>query len=208
MAATRQCAATMRRSKKPKTAKVEDSAPALDPASNPAAREVLGGSFMEAFDSAMRGMEWAEDEIEKAGREHPEHVDLIWHSFHMLAPTHELMMTEMVYRAHCREILARVIAGEDTRPGTAAECCIACCQTSQLAPMNVAGVGLYMRMWKAAGFPEIDYPVEHHEALRGEAINEHERTLRRQLSCESRQLPDVIEHSPLCPVTLAKGNDA
>jgi hypothetical protein len=113
------------------------------------------------------------------------------------------MKTEFVYRSHCRELLQRVAAGEDTRPGTAAECCIACCETSQHAPMNIGGVGFYMRMWSKASFPDLDFPREHHEAIAGEVIDDHERDIRRKLSCDWRQLPKVITHSPQCPTTRA-----
>ena len=168
--------------------------------------DLLPGGFMEAFDAAMSSMEIAEGLIEELGREHPESADLIWHSFSLLRPTHGLMhKTDMIYRSHCREILQRVIEGADTRPGTAAECCIVCCETSQIAPMTVAGVGTYMRMWQAAGLPDTGAGVsaEHHEALRGSAIDEHERMMRTKLSQPWRKLPTVIEHSPRCPATLA-----
>jgi hypothetical protein len=142
-------------------------------------------------------MGWAEEEIETAVGEHPEHAQRLSDAFGLLAPTRRLMRTEMVYRAHCREILARVAAGEDTRPGTAAECCCACCETSQAAPLNVAGAGLYMRMWKAAGFPEFDELSTHYEALRSQDIDRHERTVRHKLRVDSRRLPEQIPHEQL-----------
>jgi len=168
--------------------------------------DLLPGGFMEAFDAAMSSMEIAEGLIEELSREHPESADLIWHSFSLLRPTQSLMhKTAMIYRSHCREILQRVIDGADTRPGTAAECCIVCCETSQIAPLTVAGVGTYMRMWQAAGLPDTGAGVsaEHHEAIRGPAIDEHERMMRRKLAQPWRTLPSVIEHSPHCPATLA-----
>ena len=180
----------------------EHAAP-FDLTGHPAVRELLGGALLGAIDSAFTRMEWAEEEIDTAGREHPDAADLIWHSFHMLVPTHDLMSTEMVYRAHCREILARVVAAEDTRPGTAAECCCVCCETSQVGPLHNAGVGLYLRMWCAAGFPEIDERSIHYEALSGGAIDEYERTLRDRLRREDRHLPEKIEHIARCPWTLA-----
>jgi hypothetical protein len=165
--------------------------------------EVLGDPIISAFQSAMQHMEWAEEEIESMGQAHPEHADRIWHSFALLRPTHDLMKTEFVYRSHCRELLQRVAAGEDTRPGTAAECCIACCETSQHAPMNIGGVGFYMCMWSKAAFPDLDFPREHHEAIAGEVIDDRERDIRRKLSCDWRQLPMVITHSPQCPAIRA-----
>jgi hypothetical protein len=77
-------------------------------------------------------MEIAEGLIEELSQEHPERADLIWHSFSLLRPTHDLMhKSDVIYRSHCREILQRVIDGADTRPGTAAECCIVCCETAR-----------------------------------------------------------------------------
>lgn len=195
MAATRQRAAA---SARPKTVDTS-TPPPLDLADDPAVREIIGYAFMDAAESAFKQMEWAEDEIATAEREHPDNADRIWHSFALLVPTHALMRTEMVYRAHCREILARVVAGEDTRPGTAAECCCACCETSQVAPLNLAGVGLYLRMWKAAGFPEIDTRGEHYEAITRDAIDAHEQSVRKNLAVDLRQLPNVLKHVPGCP---------
>ncbi len=168
---------------------------------HPGLKEIVGDSFMSAFDYAMKLMEWAEQEIESMSAAHPEHADRIWHSFKLLKPTADLMGTEFVYRSHCRELLNRVVAGEDTRPGTAAECCIACNETSAIAPFNVAGTGFYMRMWVLADFPDIDFPLEHYEAIKADAIDENEQLVRRKLACAWRQLPKVIEHSPGCPAT-------
>jgi hypothetical protein len=170
---------------------------------HPGLREIIGDSFISAFDSAMTLMGWSEEEIESMSRSHPDQADRIWHSFSLLRPTSELMGTEFVYRSHCRELLERVVAGEDTRPGTAAECCIACCETSQIAPFNTAGTGLYMRMWCKAGFPDVDFPREHYEAIKGEAIDENEQLVRKKLARGWRRLPKVIKHSPRCPASRA-----
>jgi hypothetical protein len=58
--------------------------------------------------------------------------------------------------------------------------------------MNIGGVGFYMRMWSKAGFPDLDFPREHHEAIAGDVIDDHERDIRRKLLCDWRQLPKVI----------------
>jgi hypothetical protein len=79
-------------------------------------------------------IEHAEDEISQAMQRHPGHADRIWHSFSLLTPTLDRLATEVVYRAHCRELLDRVARGEDTRPATAAECCVALMETSLAAP--------------------------------------------------------------------------
>jgi hypothetical protein len=145
----------------------------------------LGGILAGLFEQ----MEWAEDEIERAQKRHPRHADRIYHSFKLMTPTHELMGTEFVYRSHVREQLARVIAGQDTRPGTAAEVCIACCESSQVAPLTDTACGLYGRMWKAAGFPgdQWDGRQEHHEALSASLIDDAEREMRRKLAQAGRK---------------------
>jgi hypothetical protein len=81
---------------------------------------------------AFERMEWAEQEIAAAQARHPQQAGRIWHSFSLFQPNPGLgrMTSEMVYRSHCREILDRVAAGEDTRPGTAAEGCCALRNTS------------------------------------------------------------------------------
>lgn len=175
-----------------------------DLATHPDLRAVIGDSFIDAFDSTMTIIGWSEEHIEAMCRSHPEHADRIWHSFKLLKPTDDLMETEMVYRSHCTEILKRVIAHEDTRPGTAAECCIACCETSQLAPLTPAGTGLYLRVWDKAGFPGMGLAREPYETIRGAMIDEHEQLMRRKLAKDWRTLPKPIKHTAGCPATKAK----
>jgi hypothetical protein len=126
---------------------------------------------------------WAEEEIKAAQRRHPDAVDRIGESSRLLTPTHDLMSTKSVYRAHCREVLGRVAAGEDTRLGTAVECCIALCKTSLRAPLTTSGAGLYVRMWESAGLPAVEMTDSGvpYEALAGSAIDGHEVWLRRKL---------------------------
>lgn len=134
-------------------------------------------------------MEWAEDEIAKAQRRHRAAHNRLYHSFKLLVQPHELMRQEFVYRSHCREILERVAAGQDTRPGTAAEVAIACCESSQLAPLTSTGAGLYGRVWKLAGFPgeHWDDRQVHHEALSSSLIDDAEREMRRKLASDDRR---------------------
>jgi hypothetical protein len=147
-------------------------------------------------------MEWAEDEIERAQRRHPARAALLWTTFRLLVPTQDLMRTEFVYRSHCRELLERAAAGEDTRPGTSAELAIACCNTSLIAPLTTSGSGLYLRVWVKA-FP--DHPVfddgterlDHYEALEGAAMDEHEAAMRRKFSQPWRTLPVGPEQKEL-----------
>jgi hypothetical protein len=156
--------------------------------------EALGGdSIIGQLEGLFTQMEWAEDEIEKARKRHSGQSDKIYHSFKLLAPTHELMGTEFVYRSHCRELLNRVAAGQDTRPGTAAEICLLCCDTSGLAPLTHTGAGLYGRMWYAAGFPgdQWDNRQAHHEALDASLIDAAEGEARRKLAVPDRRTGDI-----------------
>jgi hypothetical protein len=133
-----------------------------------------------ALEALSDPMTWAEEEIDAAQHRHPADPDRIWRSFGLLMPTHPLMGTESVYRAHCRELLDRVARTEDTRPGTAAECCVALSVTSQQVPLSTAAAGLYARMWRKAGLPptELSDASEHYKALEGSLIDDHEAWLR------------------------------
>jgi len=137
-------------------------------------------------------VEWAEDEIERAVKEHPEAENDLYHAFRLLVPTisSPAWGTEFVYRGHARELLERVARGEDTRPGTAAECSIAMAEVSKQIPLHGAASGFYFRMWGQA-FP--DHKIwaegeEHHEALYGSEIDDHERNARRKLSQPTRRI--------------------
>lgn len=157
---------------------------------------VLGGRFFRDLAPSFKQWDWAAEEIQNAQKRHPQHADLLFHAFILLQPNDELdrMRFELVYRAHCRELLDRVAAGEDTRPGTAAEICCALLETSQLAPLKSAAAGLYMRMWQAAGLPEIpDLPEasHHYEALEKSTIDDHERFARRKLTVADRRLGSI-----------------
>lgn len=139
-------------------------------------------------------VDWAEAAIAAARRRHPEHADRIWHAFPLLIPTQDRMRTEFVYRSHAAELLDRVAAGHDTRPGTAAEVCCALMQTSQLASLRSSASGLYMRMWQQAGFPHIPELTEagrHHEALERSVIDDHEQYARQRLAVPERHLGDI-----------------
>lgn len=146
-----------------------------------------------ALDSLFRAMQWAEDEIDAAQHRHGAVADRIWGSFGLLRPTHELMRTEPVYRAHCRELLDRVACGQDTRPGTAAECCIALREISLRVPLRTSAAGLYTRMWRLAQLPPADLTnnSEHYEALEGSQIDEHVAWLRAKLRQDWRVLPSA-----------------
>lgn len=146
---------------------------------------------------AFERVDWTDDEIGEAMRRHPEQADLLHHVFELLRPTHDRMATEFVYRGHARELAERAAAGQDLRPGTAAEVVLMCSAISLMTPLNTAAAGLYVRMWGQA-FPdhqEVMGNGEHYEALEASAIDEFEALARRKLAQPWRQLPKVVECS-------------
>lgn len=130
-------------------------------------------------------------EIAAAVTQFPQHAGVLVDRIDLLQPTHRLMRNEILYRSHCRELLARVVAGADTRPGTAAEVCAVCSVTSAIAPFTAAAVGLYLRMWHAAGLGQIagvTDDLDYYEHTVGSRINELEALTRRQLTVATRRL--------------------
>jgi hypothetical protein len=127
-------------------------------------------------------LSWAGEEINAAQQRHPTVAERVDRGFVLLRPTHPLMRREMLYRAHCRELLDRVARGEDTRPGTAAEGCIALSVISLMVPLRSSAFGLYLRLWRLAGLPPIAATSdEHYEALHALAIDDDEVVLRDKL---------------------------
>jgi hypothetical protein len=147
------------------------------------------------LDLPLRQLDQAEDEIERAQRRHPGHASELHHALTLLAPAFPQMSQERVYRGHCRELLDRVAAGTDTRPGTAAEVCLALSHVSLAVPLNTAAAGLYHRMWRQA-FPGYG-PLadadrgEHYERLEGQAIDDFEALARRKLAQPWRRLGTI-----------------
>ncbi|MGI5185475.1 hypothetical protein ACQEVZ_55455 [Dactylosporangium sp. CA-152071] len=150
----------------------------------------LGGLFS--------AMDWAEDEIKRATRRHPDQADMLYHAFSLVQPRDigTGMGAEFVYRAHVRELLERIAAGADTRIPTAAELCLVCTQVSLQVPLHGALAGLYFRMWLRA-FPDrpiaSDQAAEqvHYERLHGTQIDEYEAMLRRKAADPNRLLADI-----------------
>ncbi|GIH16129.1 hypothetical protein [Rugosimonospora africana] len=150
----------------------------------------LIGDIKRLLDPIFDAMSVAEDEISAAQQRHPDAADRIWRSFPLLRPTDGLTTNNLVYRAHCRELLDRVAAGANTKPGTAAECCWALCEVSQRVPLNTTAAGLYSRMWRLAGLPPVNLADNggHYEALAGGQIDDYEAVLRQRLRQDWRAL--------------------
>jgi hypothetical protein len=125
----------------------------------------------------------AESEIEQAIKRHPDAEN----DLYIISPA---WGTEFIYRGHCRELLERVAKGEDTRPGTAAECCLAMSAVSMKIPLHGAASGFYFRMWRQAFSDHEIWPegADHHEALYSGQIDDIERHVRHRLSQPTRRL--------------------
>ena len=158
----------------------------------------LAATLIDDLSSAFASIDWAEDEITRAIRCHPGHADALYHSFGLIRPRDigPGMGSEFVYRSHASELLDRIAAGADTRPATAAELCLVCCEASLRTPLHGPTAGVYFRMWLRA-FP--DKPITpgqageqvHYEKLYGTQIDDLERTLRQKAADPNRQLRDI-----------------
>jgi hypothetical protein len=151
---------------------------------NPRVAELLGGELTGSLQSIFRAMEIAEEEIVRArGTSEVDREDPVWNAFMLLRTTHPLMQTEFVYRSHCREIVARVRDGKDTRPATDAEIVAGISETSQSFPLNHALVGLQARLFRRAFPVEYkaiagDLDLDAYERMHGDEMDEWERKLR------------------------------
>lgn len=155
------------------------------------------GEVLADLEQTLRGtferMAWAEEEIVHAQVRHPEHAHTLFHSFSLLSG-HEAaarMSVEAVYRAHAREILERIAAGDDTRPGSSVEVVIGLLAAAERAPMSHEGFGLCARLWVAAGLPNQGDFVDkltHLEALHAARIDSDEAAARHACRNEFRRL--------------------
>jgi hypothetical protein len=161
---------------------------------DPRVVELLGGGLAREIDGLFRQMAIAEEMIADArgGKTEPDKDDPLWGAFRLVRPTHARMSTEFVYRAHLRELLRRVQAGEDTRPGTDAEIVCGISEASYAFPLNRALTGLQARLFQRS-MPEqfeviadaID--LETYERTESREMDEWEARLRRKASQEWRR---------------------
>ncbi|MCP4201832.1 MAG: hypothetical protein GY769_07860 [bacterium] len=96
----------------------------------------------------------AEAEIALAQEENPLLAPVLKESFLALTPTTYLRGREdRLYPAHCKEILRRVVEGEDLREPTRAEMIGLVAETSLVAVPTRVGCALYFRLFREL-FPE------------------------------------------------------
>lgn len=106
---------------------------------------------------ALRRMEIAEDEIARAKRRDPHRRKRYHSAFLLLRPTEFFKgKADRVYRAHVRELLARVALGSDTRPGTAAEVLCGMLGAATVAPLNAQSAALTERLFQIVMRQEVE----------------------------------------------------
>ncbi|PKV81085.1 hypothetical protein ATK86_5535 [Nocardia fluminea] len=158
----------------------------------PSLREIAGPVFTEIVTTTLTQQDWAEDEISRAQQRHPDVAGVLHHSFSLLTATHERMSTEFIYRAHARELIERVATGVSTKPGTSVEVVLLLMRASLVTPLNTTAFGLYLRMWRQAGLPDLGGPIAgldgHYEAIDASGIDDFEAIARRKLAMPSRVL--------------------
>lgn len=145
-------------------------------------------------------MDVAEDEIERACCDAPLHLrPLVFGSFMLLQPTE--LVPEVLYRGHCRELLCRVLTGEDLDWPTLAEIAMVCCEMTLVAPMREAVGGVYMRAFQTCA-PELfvryklnDPALRFRESWTGE-FDEVEQEIARHIS---KRLPARQQPRPRSP---------
>lgn len=144
------------------------------------------GSKGNVMAGAFQQMRIAEEEIASAKKLSPPRAGEIHDAFILLCPSPILEdFGEDLYRIHAREILERIIRGEDPEWATDAEVMAALYQTSMKAPLNQNAVALYFRLftrwWPSflpEGMTELDLPREEWAG----AMNELEWEIRRGLT--------------------------
>lgn len=161
-----------------------------------ASRRAAWRQFTADAGEAFRWVEIADAQIRLAQERHPAQADLVYHAWPLVTRPYWLSPIPFVYAGYVRELLDRVAAGQDTRPGTAAEVAVACSLVTDLKFAH-ALAGLYHRMWLAA-FPDHlayegqDKAAAWYEQDARSDIDMHEAELRRRLAQPGRYLPDDI----------------
>jgi len=106
-------------------------------------RALPDGAGSEVAD-ALRRIEIAETELQRAGATGPGSSP----AFMRCRPDGPLRgKGEQVYRAHCREVAARHVAGECLEPGTGAEVLCALLDAALRAPLNTEAMALADHLW-------------------------------------------------------------
>jgi hypothetical protein len=108
--------------------------------------------------------------------------------FAILAPTEPLhRKSDVLYRSHVRELIARAHDGKNLAPATDAECLGMLSDLSAKAPLNANAGAVSKRLFRTI-FPDHDIfkDVDFQERWPGQ-VDEDLRELRRKLSVEARR---------------------
>lgn len=94
-------------------------------------------------------VELAESVIASARSHYPAHDAALWNAFALLIPSNLLYeVPELVYRAHCAELLTRVRKGLDTTLGTKAEVMMVLSKSSLQHPLAHTASVLYAQLFQ------------------------------------------------------------
>lgn len=116
-------------------------------------REIIGEAVSGRIGQTFRCMSIAEEEIKDAKRRWPRRARRLNAAFGILMPGDLVTAGDRLYRAHCQELLGRVMRGEDIVPGTDAECMFVLMRASLAAPPDGDHARAYGRLF-AACFPD------------------------------------------------------
>lgn len=112
-------------------------------------KEIMGPDVGAVIVGAFKLMEAAEEEIQAAMKKDPQNAELIDERvFQLCRPSEALReYPEHMYRKHVQELIARVVAGEDTTLATDAEAACGLAGASMIAPFGRDAQHTYIRIF-------------------------------------------------------------
>jgi hypothetical protein len=158
---------------------------------------VFSRGEMEAILGVFGRIEVAEEEIERYMEKATDEKtrQRIDDAFLGLQPTPVLKHSpaiDRLYRGYVRELLQRILDGEDTRPGTYAEIAVVMSEVSQVTPLSKEASTLYFRSIVECGLGHVveEFASRHEmlESLYRHTTDEIEREVKRKLRQEGRVL--------------------
>ena len=103
--------------------------------------------FMTSLSGVFQYMEWAEEVISEFASENQKYFDVINKSFYILRPI-LYNPTEVLYKHHARELLSRVINGEEVCLATTCELLHVFSETSLLSPLTYDATNIYTHLFR------------------------------------------------------------
>jgi len=96
----------------------------------------------------------AQEEVQRATEMHPESADRIKYNLGVTMPPPVMIaVNTKVYRHHVRELLQRIVDGEDTRPATDAELLANLTVLQSITPpLNLKATRLFIHLGQKLGF--------------------------------------------------------